>query len=194
MAETTKKKDLEKLSFFQSLIAETGDSTLSSVYLKEQDKTDQFLHFIIENGYRKVKVPGNTRIPEGIYPIYLRRDGKHFLRYSQSYKHLFTIGFKDVPNFKKILVHIGNTVRDTDGCPLTVMTPFLNRTTGNFEGKRSTEVYLELYELIKDHIERNFGPITADNADKIVKEYNKNPTISWTISRDLVVPEDKALS
>jgi len=69
--------------------------------------------------------------------------------------------------------------------------PWLNRTSGNFEGKRSGEAYRLIYEMVEDYLERIFGEkITEDNAGKVVKTYNSNPTIFWTVDRSPIVPND----
>lgn len=55
------------------------------------------------------KVYGKTAIPFGIY--------KGFLRFSPS-KNRVVPELKDVPNFKYIQIHSGNTAKDTQGCIL----------------------------------------------------------------------------
>ena len=55
------------------------------------------------------KIPGETAIPAGRYRVSLRFS-PHFKRYL-SYLH-------DVPGFTGILIHSGNTPKDTRGCIL----------------------------------------------------------------------------
>lgn len=66
--------------------------------------------------------PNISCIPEGTYPLRLE--------YSPSKgRELWTI--KDVPGRSYVRIHDGNTVDDTEGCPLTGMWP------GKLKGKRA---------------------------------------------------------
>ena len=85
--------------------------------------TDSPFHcFSLEDVVRPdgVKVPGDTAIPRGHYPLRWRRVGRWAKRFQ-------TLGFPgslevhDVPGFSTILLHIGNTKRDTEGCVLLGM-------------------------------------------------------------------------
>ena len=58
----------------------------------------KFLAYTLEDEKRDEKVRGETRIPAGTYKIKLRTE--------------------DVPNFKWILIHCGNTDEHTAGCLL----------------------------------------------------------------------------
>lgn len=55
------------------------------------------------------KVYGKTAIPLGRYGIEVT--------YSPKFKRMMPL-IKDVPNFDGIRIHAGNTVADTDGCPM----------------------------------------------------------------------------
>ena len=73
----------------------------------------------IEDPYHEKKVPGETRIPEGDYYLGLREVGGFHQRYSAKFNfHMGMIEVLSVPNFKYILLHIGNYPRDTEGCIL----------------------------------------------------------------------------
>src|SRR3990167_2997466 len=63
----------------------------------------------LEDAIRDVKLPGQTAIPAGIYPVALtvsRRFGR------------VTPEVMDVPGFTAIRLHPGNAIDDTDGCLL----------------------------------------------------------------------------
>lgn len=55
------------------------------------------------------KVYGKTAIPLGRYEVEVT--------YSPKFKRMIPL-IKDVPYFEGIRIHAGNTVADTDGCPL----------------------------------------------------------------------------
>ena len=91
-----------------------------------------------------VKVKGKTAIPSGTYRIDMDTVSPKFSRYSQ-YKR---IGGKlprlvDVAMFDGILIHIGNTVADTDGCIL------VGTAVASYDRiKRSTDAFWKLYIML----------------------------------------------
>ena len=72
---------------------------------------DQHFCYSIEDAHRTTKVPGQTCIPDGTYPLATRWSPK----FSPKNQHDM-IWVKNVPDFEFILIHTGNTVDDTDGC------------------------------------------------------------------------------
>lgn len=85
---------------------------------------DNVSMFTLEDRVRDLnkeeKVSGNTAIPAGIYKLKLRRYGGHHKRYSERFKiiHNGMIELENVPHFIDILIHVGNTISDTEGCIL----------------------------------------------------------------------------
>ena len=69
------------------------------------------------------KIPGETRIPAGIYPLRVRAHGGFHTRYAERFgpAHRGMLEICDVPNFTDILIHCGNTNADTAGCLLVGM-------------------------------------------------------------------------
>lgn len=68
-----------------------------------------FQCYTLEDAQRTTKIKGQTAIPAGTYKLALRdspRFGKD------------TLWLRDVPGFEWILIHGGNTERDTEGCIL----------------------------------------------------------------------------
>lgn len=125
-------------------IAESADSTLSKVLIN-----GVFFCFAIEDGYRPVKVAGQTRIPDGLYKIVQRKHGGFYARYKKRFGHTFAIQVADVPGFQDILIHMGNTKNDTRGCLLVA--DQAGRSGLDYVGAAgtSTPAYLRLYSEIE---------------------------------------------
>lgn len=122
--------------------------------------------FVIEDGMRETKIPGETRIPGGRYLLAKRTHGGFFQKYRQNHRHDFAIEVLNVPNFKDILIHIGNTALDTRGC-LLVNSGIMIGNKGEYSGIESTTAYLSFYAMIRTafnrgedvylDVQRNFG-------------------------------------
>tara|TARA_R110002051_G_scaffold306246_2_gene376671 strand:+ start:639 stop:1085 length:447 start_codon:yes stop_codon:yes gene_type:complete len=125
-------------------------------YNSEADYTDGILFvdssfecYTLEDEGRTVKVYGETRIPDGTYPIVLRTEGgfhNRYLRKNGSTFHKGMLWVQDVPEFEYILIHIGNDDDDTAGCLLVGSTADKDR---GFIGA-STKAYKELYVKVRD--------------------------------------------
>lgn len=75
--------------------------------------------FTLEDQYQDKKIFGETCIPEGTYPVEFRKEGGFHNRYSTKYDfHKGMLEIKDIPNFKWVLFHLGNTDENTAGCVL----------------------------------------------------------------------------
>ena len=101
------------------------------------------LCFTVEDRYRKEKVAGDTRIPEGCYPLAWRYSGKWAGKFKK-------MGFRGalevmgVPGFTDILIHVGNTKGDTEGCLLPNDIAYLGSRTGG----HSKNACVALYKLV----------------------------------------------
>jgi len=99
--------------------------------------------YTLEDEFRAVKVPGETRIPAGIYEIKLRAAGGMHPKYAARFPfHRGMLWIQEVPGFEYIYIHIGNTDDDTNGCILVGMVRD-GATLG-----RSLEAYAGLYQAI----------------------------------------------
>jgi hypothetical protein len=135
------------------------DTTISRVMVD-----NQFVCFGLEDEYREEKSVGETRIPAGTYRVSLRTEGGFNERYSKRFPeiHRGMLHIRDVPNFKLILIHCGNTDKDTKGC-LLVGTQ-ANTDRGNMSVVSSTIAYKKFYPLVVDAAENSDLSITfADN-------------------------------
>lgn len=129
-------------------IEETTDSTLSQMRID-----GRFFCFVLEDGYREQKQPGKTRIPHGTYSVERRTWGGFYEDYKRRFGHEFSIELSNVPNFKYILIHTGNTVADTDGCLL--VGAVAAHDGKNFLLRESTVVYKQLYAKVDAAFRRN---------------------------------------
>ena len=123
-----------------------------------------FLCYTLEDEKREEKVMAETRIPAGTYEIKLRKEGGFHGRYTKKYgsMHKGVLHVQDVPNFKWILIHTGNTDEHTAGC-LIVGDSQENNTLikDGFIGK-STQAYKRIYPPIAKALE---------NGEKVTIEY-----------------------
>lgn len=99
--------------FFQMLLSRkwhTGKSTIGELFVNGNWRRECY---ILEDHDRlsknKEKVYGETAIPKGNYII--------DITYSRRFKRKLPI-LRDVPGFRGIRIHAGNTARDTEGCLL----------------------------------------------------------------------------
>jgi hypothetical protein len=136
------------MNLFLEEIGTTPNSTASHLFLDNRP-----FCFVVEDGHRDAKVAGETRIPAGRYQVVARRVGTFFEKYLKQFGHKFSIELRKVPGFDGILIHIGNTVKDTRGCLLVNRFVGLG-TDGNYQGTDSTSVYKLLYSLIEKAYER----------------------------------------
>jgi|TARA_Y100000310_G_scaffold185805_1_gene185870 hypothetical protein len=79
-----------------------------------------FLCYTLEDEIREVKVPGETAIGTGTFPLALRTEGGMHPKYADRYgtMHKGMLWVRDVPEFEYIYLHTGVTDEHTKGCPL----------------------------------------------------------------------------
>jgi hypothetical protein len=122
--------------------------------------------FTLEDIFRQQKLQGKTRIPAGRYKIKYRLEGRFFENYSVKFKDDEDVNFRgmfeicDVPNYKYILIHIGNSSADTEGCILVGMdrrdSQILN----------STIAYKKIYNVIADALDNEDVYIDIVDGDR----------------------------
>ena len=99
-------------------ISSQEDST-SGLLFEQTDIGKQFMCYTLEDEKRALRVPGETRVPAGIYDIEFRTEGGFHNRYSKKFAfHKGMLQVMNVPNFEYILLHIGNDDSHTAGCLL----------------------------------------------------------------------------
>lgn len=70
---------------------------------------DHYFCDTLEDAVRPHKIKGETAIPAGEYKV--------TMEYSPRFKRKLPT-LHDVPNYSYVRIHSGNTIRDTEGCPL----------------------------------------------------------------------------
>ena len=134
----------------------SSQSDCTNGLLFDATKGMDFLCYTLEDEKREEKVMAETRIPAGVYSIILRKEGGHHNKYSKKYgsSHKGMLWLQDVPNFKWILIHTGNTDEHTAGCLIVGDSQENNLLMKNgFIGK-STQAYKRIYPPIANAIEK----------------------------------------
>lgn len=117
-----------------------------------------FSCYTLEDAAREEKIPGETCIPAGMYGITLRKEGGQNHRYSQKFPnmHKGMLHLLNVPNFKYVYIHFGNTKEDTEGCILVGDGANNNQVEEGFVSS-SVKAYQGIYKIIVDAIEDGEG-------------------------------------
>jgi hypothetical protein len=119
------------------------DSTLGGLLVNER-----FQCFTLEDEFREVKVPGETRIPAGTYRVALQTAGKMHEKYTTKYpEHRGMLTLVSVPDFTSVMIHVGNTDRDSAGCILVGDMAMANGELG-----QSVVAYRKLYGMVSNAI------------------------------------------
>ncbi len=97
------------------------DSTLGRLYEVDAEDGLDFECYVLEDELRKVKVPGETAVGTGVFEILPRDAGDMTKKYQARYgeMHMGMAHLQNVPNFKYVYIHTGNTDDHTEGCLLT---------------------------------------------------------------------------
>ena len=139
-------------------ISSEADSTSGVLFDVTDPDNTKFLAYTLEDEYRdseNAKVMAETRIPAGEYKVILRTIGRIHNNYTKRFAdiHKGTLHVIDVPNFKYILIHCGNTDEHTAGCLIVGDSQENNLLMKDgFIGK-STQAYKRIYPPIASAIE-----------------------------------------
>ena len=143
--------------------------------------------YTLEDEVRDVKVMSETAIPLGTYEIKFRNIGGFDTKYTTRYGSTFHKGMlelQDVPNFKYILIHTGNTDSHTAGCLLLGETQQdLDKGKDGFVGG-SGDAYKKMYPKVRDALL---------NKEKVTIEYSNinlgAKEISNKAQPDMIAPD-----
>ena len=117
----------------------------------------KFFCHTVEDEHRCEKVNGQTRIPEGNYPVEQRLEDTSLTKKYKAKFNWFDYHFeiKDIPNFKWVYIHIGNSELDTEGCLLVGDTAINDPDNISSRIGNSTIAYKRLYMAMKKAVSNN---------------------------------------
>lgn len=151
---------------------------------------NQFECYTLENPVRLKKIYGETAIPEGTYKIELYTKGKVHENYKQYYDkkygknwHKGVVLLRNVPEYLGVLIHVGNTLKDTDGCLL--IGSKIDDEHGIIYNSRAA--YENLYPKIRDDLLK--GKEVNINIIEKQAENNNNNNVDNTNTKIPTVPE-----
>lgn len=152
------------MRFLLTRLTASPRGTLGALYALGATPAEvRFLCFTFEDPTRLSKIPKETAIPSGTYPLTLRLHGGHHGRYRRRYGqwHRGMVELGKVQKYTNILIHIGNDADDTEGCLLVGMQPQWRSAEGKYQGVgHSRLAYEAVYPALADAIET--GPSTLE--------------------------------
>ena len=115
----------------------------------------KFLCYTLEDEYREEKVMAETRIPAGTYEVVFRTVGGFHDKYVKRFPkiHVGALHVTNVPGFKYILIHCGNTDEHTGGCLLVGDSQTNNQIKKDGFIGSSTQAYERIYPPIAKALE-----------------------------------------
>jgi hypothetical protein len=134
------------------------NSTLSHLYID-----GIFMCYLLEDRIAKVKVAGQTCIPEGEYHLSINTTAGMNKRYINRFPKLHEgmIQITGIKGFDLVFIHIGNYYSETRGCPLTGH--YWNQSNGDFEVLQSAFSYQQVYQKLIAMINAGNSAITVIN-------------------------------
>jgi len=133
------------------------ESTLGALYVDER-----FCCFALEDRKQDgPKVLAETRIPAGEYKLTLQESGRLHTKYAEKYpEHRGMIVLNEVPDFDGVMIHVGNTDKDSAGCILVADMALAAGELG-----QSVQAYRRLYAQVSNAI------LSGEPASILVEDY-----------------------
>ena len=150
------------------------------------------------------KVMSETAIPLGEYEVKFRTVGGYDARYQKKYGttwHKGMLDLQDVPNFKYILIHTGNTDEHTAGCLLVGETQQdLDRGKDGFVGG-SGDAYKKMYPKVRDallngeKVTIKYSNINTNDAPELSNKAQDDVMLTALVDKkfDTIIKELKTL-
>ena len=135
----------------------SGEDSTSGL-LFDVTNNRKFLCYTLEDEHRdsyNEKIMSETRIPAGSYNVTLRTVGRMHEKYAKRFPdiHRGTLHVRDVPNFKYILIHCGNTDEHTAGCLLLGDYQKNNQIDKDGYIGSSSQAYKRIYPKVAEALE-----------------------------------------
>ena len=139
-------------------VAQGKESTLSQLYIN-----GLFQCYLLEDKIREVKIPSQTAIPKGVFSLKLNTYGAKNVDYKKAFGklHQGMIEISGLPNFSFVYIHIGNTIKDTAGCPLCGFG--FQFAEGDFQVTQSIAAYKMIYPKLVALATEPDNKITIEN-------------------------------
>jgi hypothetical protein len=130
--------------------ADDGNTSLGLMFVNKV-----FFAYTLEDTHSELKIPGNTRIPEGHYRLGIKKENTPL---TQRYRNRFDwfsnhIEIEGIPNYDLVYIHIGNTHKDTKGCLL--IADGVNAANREKMILQSQKAYERFYKIIYPRIVNN---------------------------------------
>jgi len=121
-------------------VAQGKQSTLSQLYIN-----GIFQCYLLEDKIQEVKIASQTAIPTGVFELKLNTWGAKNADYKKAFGKLHEgmIEIIGLPNFNYVYIHVGNTIRETAGCPLCGFG--FQFADGDFQVSQSVAAYKMIY-------------------------------------------------
>ena len=164
----------------------SGKDSTSGILLDASNGKKTFLCYTLEDEQRDIKVYGETRIPAGTYKLKLREEGgfhnKHLARYGPDW-HKGMIWVQEVPNFKWILWHSGNTDENSAGCLLlgNSQTSNIVKKDGFIGGSR--DAYKLVYPRVSEAI------LSGQDVEVTYIDYDGDIELSNKAATNMIQPQ-----
>lgn len=135
--------------------ASNAESTLGRLYIN-----NSYQCYTVEDAHRDQKVDGKTRIPAGVYKVYLRElgtshfDKKYLAQFGENW-YFGMLQLESVPGFEGVEIHIGNSAKDTDGCILVGEEAYVvPDSLGSYTIAHSTLAFEQLYPIVRGALQQ----------------------------------------
>lgn len=111
----------------------------------------QFFGYSLEDKVREpgVKVKNHTAIPAGEYRLTVERSTRFSLK---AQRDVYLPRLHGVEGFEGVLIHGGNTHKDTEGCILIAERNLTEKDRGLIQGSKSAKLVEMLQKAGKEHI------------------------------------------
>ncbi len=145
-----------------------GQTTLGLLQIN-----DDFYCYTLEDTFHDEKIQGETRIPNGSYPIQFKKEETELtLKYRERFPEWFTwhIQLQGVPGFNSIYIHNGGDHTNTEGCIL--VSDSLNVSNEKTFLSNSRETFRRLYGYLQEQLNKNIPARITIYDENWIKKIN----------------------